>query len=57
MTARERLPNRRQCESLEFRHSGHPFTPCAGFYAHGRIDRAESALIGVAGLMRKNGAR
>jgi hypothetical protein len=37
MTARERLPNRRQCESFEFRHAGHPFTLCAGFYADGRI--------------------
>jgi hypothetical protein len=37
MTARERLPNRRQCESFEFLHAGHPFTLCAGFYADGRI--------------------
>jgi hypothetical protein len=37
MTSRERLPNRRQCESLEFRHAGHLFTLCAGFYADGRI--------------------
>jgi hypothetical protein len=37
MTARERLPNRRKCESFEFRHAGHPFTLCAGFYADGRI--------------------
>jgi hypothetical protein len=37
MTVRERLPNRRQCESFEFRHAGHPFTLCAGFYADGRI--------------------
>jgi hypothetical protein len=37
MTARERLPNRRQCESFEFCHAGHPFTLCAGFYADGRI--------------------
>jgi hypothetical protein len=37
MTARERLPNRRACESFEFRHAGHPFTLCAGFYANGRI--------------------
>jgi hypothetical protein len=37
MTARERLPNRRKCESFEFLHAGHPFTLCAGFYADGRI--------------------
>jgi hypothetical protein len=37
MTARKRLPNRRQCESFEFRHAGHPFTLCTGFYADGRI--------------------
>src|SRR5256885_16893460 len=37
MTARERPPNRRQCESLEFRHAGHPFTISAGFYPDGRI--------------------
>jgi hypothetical protein len=37
MTARERLPNRRQCESFEFRHAGLDFTLCAGFYPDGRI--------------------
>ena len=37
MTARERLPNRRQCESFEFRHAGHRFTLCAGSYLDGRI--------------------
>ena len=37
MTARERLPNRRSCESFEFRHAGHSFKLCAGFYADGRI--------------------
>ena len=37
MTARERLPNRRQCEPFEFRHAGHPFTLCAGFYPDGRV--------------------
>jgi hypothetical protein len=26
------LPNRRQCESFEFRHAGLAFTLCAGFY-------------------------
>jgi len=36
MTARERLPNRRACESFEFRHAGHPFTLCTGFYPDGR---------------------
>jgi hypothetical protein len=37
MSNRERLPNRRLCESFEFRHAGHPFTLCTGFYADGRI--------------------
>jgi hypothetical protein len=38
MIAREeRLPNRRQCESVEFRHAGFDFTLAAGFYADGRI--------------------
>lgn len=37
MTARERLPNRRRCESSEFRHAGLDFTLAAGFYADGRV--------------------
>jgi hypothetical protein len=37
MPARERLPNRRQCESFEFRHAGLDFTLAAGFYPDGRI--------------------
>src|ERR1700730_8065680 len=37
MIARERLPNRRQCESFEFRHAGHPFTLTAGHYPDNRI--------------------
>jgi hypothetical protein len=37
MTARERLPNRRQCESFELRHHALAFTCCAGFYPDGRI--------------------
>jgi hypothetical protein len=37
MTARERLPNRRQCESFEFTHAGHPFTLTAGDYPDNRI--------------------
>ena len=37
MTARERLPNRRQCESFEFRHAGLYFTLAAGFYEDGRV--------------------
>jgi hypothetical protein len=37
MTARERLPNQRQCESFEFRHAGLDFTLCAGYRADGRI--------------------
>jgi hypothetical protein len=35
--ARERLPNRRQCESFEFSHVGLAFTLCAGSYPDGRI--------------------
>jgi hypothetical protein len=37
MTARERLSNRRQCESFEFRHAGHPFTLSVGLYPDDRI--------------------
>jgi hypothetical protein len=37
MTARQRLPNRRRCESLEFRHAGLDFTLAAGRYPDGRI--------------------
>jgi hypothetical protein len=37
MTSRERLPNRRRCETFEFCHAGHGFTLCAGFYRDGRI--------------------
>jgi hypothetical protein len=38
MTARrERLPNRRACESFEFRHGGLDFTLTAGFYPDGRV--------------------
>jgi hypothetical protein len=37
MTTRERLPNRRSCESFEFRHAGLDFTLCAGSYPDGRI--------------------
>jgi hypothetical protein len=33
----QRLPNRRQCESFEFRHAGHPFTLSAGMYPDNRI--------------------
>jgi len=32
MTARLRLPNRRACESFEFRHNGFAFTASAGFF-------------------------
>lgn len=32
MTARQRLPNRRQCESREFSNGGLDFTLCAGPY-------------------------
>jgi hypothetical protein len=34
---RERLPNRRPCEFLEFEHAGLRFTLCTGFYLDGRI--------------------
>ena len=37
MTARERLPNRRACESFELRHGGFDFTVAAGRYPDGRI--------------------
>jgi hypothetical protein len=37
VTTRERLPNRRQCESFEFRRAGLDFTLCAGSYPNGRI--------------------
>ena len=37
MTARQRLCNRRACESFEFRHVGLDFTLAAGFYPDGRI--------------------
>lgn len=37
MIIRERLPNRRACESFEFRHAGLDFTLCAGSYPDGRI--------------------
>jgi hypothetical protein len=35
--SRQRLPNRRACESFEFRHAGHPFTLSAGHYPDNRI--------------------
>jgi len=34
---RERLPNRRRCESFEFEHAGLRFTLSIGFYLDGRI--------------------
>jgi hypothetical protein len=37
MGARERLPNRRRCESFAFRRAGHNFSLAAGFYPDGRI--------------------
>jgi hypothetical protein len=37
MTARARLPDWRQCETFEFRHAGHVFALCAGFYLDGRV--------------------
>jgi len=37
MSGRQRLPNRRACESFEFRHNGFAFTLSAGLYPDGRI--------------------
>ncbi len=37
MSTRQRLPNRRACESLDFEHAGLVFTLCAGSYPDGRI--------------------
>jgi hypothetical protein len=37
VTERQRLPNRRQCESFEFTHAGLDFTLCAGNYPDGRV--------------------
>ena len=39
MRARERLPNRRECESFQFRHAGLDFMLCAGSYPDGRSRR------------------
>jgi hypothetical protein len=36
-SARERLPNRRACETTAFEHRGADFTMTAGRYADGRI--------------------
>jgi ribonucleoside-diphosphate reductase alpha chain len=35
--SRERLQNRRRCESFEFSHAGLTFTLCAGFYLNDKI--------------------
>jgi len=37
MTARERLPNRRPCESLSFTHSGMDYIASVGRYDDGRL--------------------
>jgi hypothetical protein len=37
MRVRERLPNRRRCETREFEQARMRFTVCAGFYRDGRI--------------------
>jgi hypothetical protein len=37
MTERQRLPNRRPCSSLVFRHNGGPYNLTIGFYADGRV--------------------
>jgi hypothetical protein len=36
MTCRERLPNRRRCETVDLYHAGHRFTLTAGYYRDGR---------------------
>jgi hypothetical protein len=55
MTSRQRLPNRRQCESFRFLHSGVEFTGSVGFYEDGRIaevftscDRTTSPIESIA---------
>jgi hypothetical protein len=55
MTARERLPNRRQCESFEVSHAGQRFAVSAGYYRDGRpaeiflsSDRPGSATEAIA---------
>lgn len=37
VTARQRLPNRRQCESFKIFHSGVHFTVSAGFYQNDKL--------------------
>lgn len=37
MTAREKLPSRRRCETFEFSHAGHRFELSTGLYGDGRI--------------------
>jgi hypothetical protein len=37
MSARDRLPDRRRCETLEFAHAGQLFTLTAGLYRDGRL--------------------
>jgi hypothetical protein len=37
MTARERLPNRRECESLSFTHAGMNYTASIARYSDGRL--------------------
>jgi len=40
VSARGRLPNRRECESFQFRHAGLDFTLCAALDALGEAKRA-----------------
>jgi len=35
--SRERLPNKRKCETVEFKHAGHAFTLSCGYYRDGRL--------------------
>jgi hypothetical protein len=37
MSCRERLPNRRKCQTIELQHAGQSFRLSAGFFADGRV--------------------
>jgi hypothetical protein len=37
MSSRERLPNRRRCETVDLDYAGHRFTLTTGYYRDGRI--------------------
>jgi hypothetical protein len=50
VSARARLPNRRQSETLDFEHGGHWFSD------DGRAEAVLIAIAGLAGLARKANA-